>query len=81
MPNVQLTPNGRLAQEPSVAFNLLDGTIVSAATDFTTGTPLTAVYRSGNGGVSFTQQILPLPAGYVGRNPIASATVFPTCLS
>ncbi|MEK5089312.1 sialidase family protein [Paenibacillus sp. FSL M8-0228] len=77
MPNVQLTPNGRLAQEPSVAFNLLDGTIVSAAIDFTTGPPLTAVYRSGNGGASFTQQILPLPAGYVGAESHSVSYGFP----
>lgn len=37
MPNVQFTQSGRLAQEPSVAFNLLDGTIVSAAIESTTG--------------------------------------------
>ncbi|URJ35485.1 hypothetical protein [Paenibacillus polymyxa] len=77
MPNVQLTPNGRLAQEPSVAFNLLDGTIVAAAIDFTTGPPLTAVYRSDNGGVSFTQQILPLPAGYVGAESHSVSYGFP----
>ncbi|SFI37993.1 hypothetical protein SAMN02799624_00702 [Paenibacillus sp. UNC496MF] len=65
--NFQVTPTGNNKFEPSVAVNLLvPGIMVSVAVDETTGVPLIGAYRSLDGGFSWSNSLLPLPAGYTG---------------
>ncbi|MCL6604865.1 MAG: glycoside hydrolase [Paenibacillus sp.] len=67
MANYQVTPGGNPKFEPSVAVHLLSPNIIIAASvNFTTGSPLAGLYRSIDGGVNWTNTILPPPAGFTG---------------
>ncbi|GGA05510.1 hypothetical protein GCM10008018_59390 [Paenibacillus marchantiophytorum] len=67
MANVQVSPPGTLAQQPYVAVNWLSTNIILVgATDFTSGPPLVAVYRSMDSGNTWSPTTLPLPAGFLG---------------
>ncbi|QHW31529.1 exo-alpha-sialidase [Paenibacillus rhizovicinus] len=72
--NFQVTPNGNPKFEPSVAVNLLiTGIMVAVAVDTTTGVPLIGLYRSLDGGFSWANSLLPLPAGFTGAEaPVVS---------
>ncbi|MFC4778967.1 exo-alpha-sialidase [Paenibacillus sp. GCM10023252] len=76
--NFQVTPGGNPKFEPEVAVNLLiPGIMVAVAVDTTTGVPNTGLYRSLDGGNSWSNSILPLPAGFTGAEAPAVAYAFP----
>ncbi|MED4051956.1 exo-alpha-sialidase, partial [Priestia megaterium] len=52
--------------------------MVAVATDDTTGSPRTGLYRSLNGGATWTTTLLPLPTGFTGAEAAAVAYKFPT---
>ncbi|MEJ9227129.1 sialidase family protein [Priestia aryabhattai] len=79
MPNFQVTPSGAPKQEPSIAVNLLSPNImIATGTDFTSGGPLTGVYRSLDGGATWTTSTLPLPPGFTGAEAAFVSYGFPT---
>ncbi|WP_437348815.1 sialidase family protein [Paenibacillus humicus] len=77
--NFQVTPSGgNPIFEPAVAVNLLNPSImVAVATDTTSGVPQTGLYRSVNGGATWTNTLLPLPAGFAGAEAAVVAYAFP----
>ncbi|MEK5059040.1 hypothetical protein BK126_00990 [Paenibacillus sp. FSL H7-0326] len=76
--NFQVTPVGNPKFEPSVAVNyLIPGIMVATAVDTTTGVPIIGVYRSLNGGFSWSNALLPLPPGFTGAEASAVAYAFP----
>ncbi|MFD2327727.1 sialidase family protein [Cohnella sp. GCM10020058] len=76
--NFQVTPGGPPKFEPSVAVNLLiPGIMVAVSTDNTTGVPMTGLYRSLDGGNSWSNSLLPLPAGFTGAEAATVTYAFP----
>lgn len=76
--NFQVTPAGFPKNEPSVAVNLLiPGIMVAVSVDTTSGVPMTGLYRSLDGGSSWTNSTLPLPAGYAGAEAPTVTYAFP----
>lgn len=77
--NFQVTPSGNPKFEPYIAVNLLQTNImVAVATDITTGSPRTGLYRSLNGGALWTTTLLPLPTGFTGAEAATVAYKFPS---
>ena len=78
MANYQVTPSGNPKFEPSVAVHLLSpNIIISTSVNFTTGSPLAGLYRSVDGGVNWTNTLLPPPAGFTGAEAPFVAYGFP----
>ncbi|WP_231889962.1 sialidase family protein [Bacillus sp. SJS] len=76
--NFQVTPDGLPKFEPSIAVNLLSTNfMVAVATDNSTGLPRTGLYRSVDGGATWSNSILPLPAPFTGAEAAMVAYVFP----
>lgn len=64
MVNIQVTPSGP-QQEPSISLNTFDqSTILVTTNDLRSGNNMTTVYRSINGGASYTQTLLAPPSGF-----------------
>lgn len=62
--NIRVTPNNSSQNEPSIAVNLLNpDTLIATANDYRLGPSRFGLYRSTNQGKSWTNNILPLPAG------------------
>ncbi|WP_339278930.1 sialidase family protein [Paenibacillus sp. FSL W8-1187] len=73
------TPGANPKFEPSVAVNLLTPSImVGTATDYTTGVPQIGLYRSLDGGATWSNTVLPLPSGFTGAEAAVAAYAFPT---
>lgn len=72
--NIRVTPNNSAQNEPSVTVNLLNpNTLIATANDYRLGPSRTGVYRSTDRGTSWTNNILPLPAGFTeGGDGIAN---------
>ncbi|WP_430477007.1 sialidase family protein [Bacillus cereus] len=63
--NVRVTSNNSSQNEPSVAVNLSNpNTIVATGNDFRLGDTRTGLYRSTDKGKTWTNNILPIPAGF-----------------
>ncbi|MFC3802225.1 sialidase family protein [Cohnella sp. GCM10012308] len=76
--NFQVTPAGFPKFEPSVAVNLLiPGIMVAVSVDTSSGSPMTGLYRSLDGGNSWSNATLPLPAGFTGAEAPTVAYGFP----
>ncbi|QJC54512.1 exo-alpha-sialidase [Paenibacillus albicereus] len=75
-----MTPPGTNPKfEPSVAVNLLNPSImVATATDTTSGVPQIGLYRSLNGGATWSNALLPLPAGFTGAEAAVVGYAFPS---
>ncbi|CAI6079749.1 sialidase family protein [Cohnella sp. JJ-181] len=77
--NFQVTPAGFPKFEPSVAVNLLiPGIMVAVSVDTTTGVPMTGLYRSLDGGFSWSNTLLPLPPGFTGAEAPTVTYAFPS---
>ncbi|MFF2089583.1 sialidase family protein [Paenibacillus sp. NPDC058174] len=77
MANSQITPTGP-QQEPSIALNSLDqSTIVVTTNDLRSGNNMTTIYRSINGGGSYTQTLLSPPAGFAASGDGVAAFGYP----
>ncbi|MFD2334496.1 sialidase family protein [Cohnella sp. GCM10020058] len=77
--NFQVTPAGFPKFEPSVAVNLLiTGIMVAVSVDTTSGSPMVGLYRSLDGGNSWANSTLPLPAGFTGAEAPTVAYGFPS---
>ncbi|WNS41779.1 sialidase family protein [Paenibacillus sp. MMS20-IR301] len=77
--NFQVTTGLLPKFEPSIAVNLLiPGIMVAVAVDFTTGVPMTGLYRSLDGGANWSNSMLPLPPGFTGAEAPVVAYGFPS---
>lgn len=77
--NFQITPSSSPSFEPSVAVNLLSPDImIATSVTFVGNVPMTGVYQSLDGGATWVNTILPLPAGYAGAEAPYVAYGFPT---
>ncbi|WP_438432082.1 sialidase family protein [Gorillibacterium sp. sgz500922] len=77
--NFQVTPTGPPKNEPSVAVNLLiPGIMVAVSTDSSSGVPQTGLYRSLDGGFSWSNTLLPLPPGFTGAEAATVSYGFPS---
>jgi hypothetical protein len=73
MANIQVTPSGP-QQEPSITLNVLDQTTIIVTTnDLRSGNNMTTVYRSTNGGTSYTQMLMSPPSGFAASGDAVSA--------
>jgi len=71
--NVQVTPSGP-QQEPSITLNVLDqATVIVTTNDLRSGNNMTTIYRSTNGGATYTQMLQPPPAGFAASGDAVSA--------
>lgn len=63
--NVDVTPNDQPQNEPAIAVDRLDPRIVvAAANDYRAGEPRIGIYRSADGGLTWTNTLPPLPPGH-----------------
>ncbi|MVO98267.1 sialidase family protein [Paenibacillus lutrae] len=77
--NFQVTPSGTPKFEPIIAVNLLSPNIMVATSVFIAGiAPMTGAYRSFDGGNTWDNTILPLPAGFAGAEAQYIAYGYPT---
>ncbi|MFF2479861.1 sialidase family protein [Paenibacillus sp. NPDC058071] len=73
MVNIQVTPGGP-QQEPSITLNTLNqSTIIVTTNDLRSGNNMTTIYRSINGGASYTQLLQPPPAGFAASGDAVGA--------
>ncbi|MEW9700281.1 exo-alpha-sialidase [Paenibacillus sp. SI8] len=79
MANVNITGSIPGAHfEPSVAVSVLNPNIINVvATDTTTGQTQIGIYRSIDGGVTFSTSVLPLPVGWAGAEAPTIDYTFP----
>lgn len=77
MTNIQITPSGP-QQEPSIALNSLDqSTVIVTTNDLRSGNNMTTIYRSVNGGASYTEMLNPPPAGFAASGDGVAAYGYP----
>lgn len=77
MANIQITPSGP-QQEPSIALNSLDqSTVIVTTNDLRSGNNMTTIYRSINGGASYTEMLNPPPAGFAASGDGVAAYGYP----
>ncbi|WP_206098993.1 sialidase family protein [Paenibacillus nanensis] len=63
--DVRVTPNNAPQNEPSIAANLLNTSIICCtANDYRNGDSAIGIYRSTDGGTAWSNAVLPLPAGF-----------------
>jgi hypothetical protein len=73
MANIQVTPSGP-QQEPSITMNVLDQTTIIVTTnDLRSGNNMTTIYRSTNGGASYTQMLMSPPPGFAASGDAVGA--------
>lgn len=76
--NLPVTRSPRPQNEPSVAANpLAVRNLIVTANDYTRRPPAIGLYRSCDGGVSFSRTLLPLPRGYRAGSDGVAAAGFP----
>ncbi|MGG1636100.1 sialidase family protein [Paenibacillus sp. NRS-1760] len=77
MANIQITPSGP-QQEPSIALNSLDqSTVIVTTNDLRSGNNMTTIYRSINGGASYTEMLNSPPVGFAASGDGVAAYGYP----